>query len=121
MLNSRIFYELSRSENYYRYHKPGIHAEYATIEKLPDRRNKKFISVDILVIRFNKQAEMKMSKPCYLCLRAMERKALRSGYRINKVYYSNDEGQIVMQKLKDLIMEEDQHQPFYHRSHRERI
>lgn len=55
--------------------------------------NKKLI---LYVIRFNKKKELKESKPCKHCILLMQKVG------INKVIYSNGNGELVCEKVKNM-------------------
>jgi hypothetical protein len=83
--------------------KPSIHAEYDAISKLiPLKRKKKLRSIDILVIRVSKLNNIQMSKPCYNCIQVMKTLPEKKGYKINNIYYSIDNGNIIKTNLKYL-------------------
>lgn len=60
--------------------------------KYKNRRSK----LDIWVIRVTKTGELKNSYPCNECLKFMK------SYGIDRVYYSDDNGEIVCEKLNDM-------------------
>lgn len=68
----------------------SIHAEIDAIACL-----KKTTGMDLIVIRLHKNT-LKMSKPCINCIDKM----VSAG--INKVYYSNNAGEIVCEYLTDI-------------------
>jgi hypothetical protein len=96
----------------------SIHAEVDAINHLPPRKNwnKRLLIVDLLVVRISKSGNLGNSAPCIHCLRTMTHLPHKMGYHINKVYYSNPEGQIVHYKLDDLIAIDEMHVTSYHRS-----
>ncbi len=73
------------------------HAEMSVFEKL-NMYNKKRIGglVDILVIRVNKNGDLKNSRPCNKCIKTMKSIGIR------KVFYSTDFGEIVCENLNDM-------------------
>lgn len=70
-----------------------MHAEITVFEKLP---KKKVRGLDILVIRVNKNLALRNSRPCNQCID----KLLKLGIR--KVYYSNEQGQIVSEFVENM-------------------
>lgn len=82
------------------------------IDKLPHRKNKKIIEVSLLVLRITKGScngdcfKIRMSKPCASCVYSID-KALSKGYRITEIYYSNELGEMIHIKLKDLLKEKN--------------
>ena len=56
----------------------------------------------MFVIRTSKTGKLANSKPCYNCIMNMINLPPKKGYKINRVYYSNDDGTITSIKLNDL-------------------
>jgi cytidine deaminase len=91
--------------NFYKNQENGgktVHAECAAINKLPNRFNKATKKINILVIRTTKTGKLSTSKPCYNCIMNMNNDAPRKGYKIEWVYYSNEDGSISKEKLSTL-------------------
>ena len=86
----------------------SIHAEENCIDKLPYIKNGKIKRVSLLVIRITRTGIITMSKPCFRCINFMNR-ALEKGYKIDTVYYSNNEGQIEKCSLHTLNMDPHKH------------
>ena len=88
----------------------GLHAEVDAIKHLKPRkgkgRNIKKKNINLLVIRVNKNGNLKNSKPCIKCLFHMSNVKY---YKIKYVYYSNNEGQLIEEKLSDLLSSEEKH------------
>ena len=90
----------------------SVHAEmdaFSKIHLLKRRKNgknnnKKPFKVNMLVIQMNRSSELKMSKPCYHCIKKL---AKHSNVIINNVYYSNREGGLTMEKFSDLVNSEE--------------
>lgn len=89
--------------------RPGIHAEHDAINKLkPLYRKKTLESVNLLVIRFSKNNKLQNSKPCANCIKTMKTLPLKKGYKIKKIYYSDENGNIIKSNLK-ILESEEQH------------
>lgn len=71
---------------------------------LNSKGNRKIIN--LVVIRVNLQGKLKNSKPCFKCIEHMAR---ISSYKLKNVYYSDDEGNILMTKFKNLLDDENKH------------
>lgn len=82
------------------------HAETDALQHLPPNRSKRWITLDLLVVRVTKTGNIKNSRPCVKCIEFMMKV---SGYKIRNVYYSNSNGEIVCEKLLDLYHSEEQH------------
>jgi hypothetical protein len=95
---------------------PGIHAEYDAIRKLlPLKNNKKPKNINILVIRISGKNKLQSSKPCVKCIECMKQMPSRLGYKIQNVYYSNNNGEIVKSNMRNLENEEKHYSRFYRR------
>jgi tRNA(Arg) A34 adenosine deaminase TadA len=70
-----------------------MHAEITVFEKLP---KKKVRGMDILVIRINKNLALKNSRPCNQCIDTLSKLGIR------KVYYSNEDGNIVWEFVEQM-------------------
>jgi hypothetical protein len=87
-----------------------VHAEKAAINKLPYRPpNKKPLKVSILVVRFTSSGKLGNSKCCFRCIYDMINVPISKGYKINKVYYSNREGEIIKTNLRELDSDDNKH------------
>ena len=64
----------------------SVHAEIDALCKLSSKLLK---GMDILIIRIGKSSELRNSRPCNSCIDKLQR------YGIRKVFYSNDQGDIV--------------------------
>jgi cytidine deaminase len=97
--------------------KPGIHAEHDAINKLkPLVVKKRQISINLLVIRLSKNNKMGISKPCTHCIQTMRNLPQKKGYKIKKVYYSDDQGNIIKSSLNNLEKEEQHYSRFNRRN-----
>jgi hypothetical protein len=99
----------------------SVHAEADAINKLQyikskkSKKPKKTISVDMLVIKVLRNGKLSNSAPCVKCLKSIAN-AITKGYKINKVYYSNETGNIECKLLSDLINSEKLHISSYYRN-----
>lgn len=97
---------------------PGIHAEHDAIRKLlPLKRKKRLENINLLVIRLSGKNKLQSSKPCVNCINMMKTFPQKLGYKIQDVYYSNENGDIIKSSLKNLEMAE----PHYSRYYRNKI
>ena len=96
--------------------KAGIHAEHDSIRKLlPLKRKKRLENINLLVIRLSGKNKLQLSKPCINCLKIMNTLPEKKGYKIENVYYSNEEGNILKTTLKSLENEEKHYSKYYRR------
>lgn len=111
---------ISYGENYFKPHpvlETTVHAEHDAIINLPIRpRNLHPKKVDILIIRTSKTGCLGMSKPCAHCIMKMSDLAPKRGYKINKVYYTTEDGYVTCDKLDKLIEDPDMHISKYYKS-----
>ena len=95
----------------------GIHAEYDAIKKLIPLKNKKRLTyINILVIRLSGKNKLQSSKPCVNCINMMKTLPIKLGYKINNIYYSDNDENIVKTSLYDLDNDEKHYSKFYRRT-----
>ena len=88
----------------------GRHAEMDAISKLPPNYNRrKRREIDLIVIRVDRFGCLKASKPCFMCVKHLNRLNIASGYRVGNVYYSTEDGNVTSCKFSDLLNDEDKH------------
>lgn len=107
---------VSTGQNKYRVNGLSIHAETDAINRLPVKKTKILEKVSLLVIKTNRNCELSNSAPCVHCLKSMSEKPSQKGYRIDKVYYSNGNGEIECKKLTDLLQAGTFHISIYYRN-----
>lgn len=93
--------------NHFRGTGQTIHAEISLMKKL--KKVNKNMKIDILVIRINRNGTLGMSKPCKNCIEIMNNIAYTKGYIIDKVYFSNYDGEITCLKFTTLKEEKNKH------------
>ncbi len=93
--------------------KPGIHAEHDALLNLIPNNKKKFKSINLLVIRISGKNKLQSSKPCNNCIQMMKRLSIKKGYRIQNVYYSDNNENIVKTTLYDLDNDEKHYSRYY--------
>jgi hypothetical protein len=86
--------------NYYNHDGTSIHAERNLFDKLPSQKKNK--KINILVVRFTKMGALCMSRPCDKCIYFLSVFPQRKGYRIGKIYYSDQFGNIIKSNLYKL-------------------
>ena len=100
---------------------PGIHAEHDALSKLINvklKTKKQLEIINILVIRLSKKNNLQSSKPCINCINIMKTMPAKKGYKINEIYYSNGEGNIIQTTLDDLDNEEKHYSRFYRKNNK---
>jgi len=96
--------------------RPGIHAEHDAINKLQPLHNKKRAElVNLFVIRLSSKNKLQSSKPCNNCIEIMKTLPLKKGYKIQYIYYSDGDGNIVKTNINCLETEEKHFSRFYRR------
>lgn len=93
---------------------PSIHAECDAISKLIPLRQKKHLEqVNLLVIRLSAKNKIQSSKPCSNCIETMINLPPKKGYKIQNVYYSDSDGNIIKTSLASLEKEERHFSKYY--------
>jgi cytidine deaminase len=89
------FIPLSYGMNSFK-HNGTSHAESDAIRHLiPRQKKKKNKNIDILVIKITKQKQISISKPCFHCMLYLNKIPPKKGYKINNIYYSDHDGNII--------------------------
>ena len=97
---------------------PGIHAECDAITKLMPLKNKKKLeTINLLVIRLTPKNKIQSSKPCNNCIETMKSLPQKKGYKIEFIYYSDSDGNIIKTNLKKLDSEEKHYSKYFRRKH----
>jgi deoxycytidylate deaminase len=73
-----------------------LHAEMNAIKNFNRKCGLYEKKISMIVLRVNLQGELKNSKPCYHCLEELKNIGIR------KIYYSNEHGEIIMEKTKNM-------------------
>ncbi len=101
---------------------PGIHAEIDAINKLQPLKNKKKLEpISIFVIRLSQKNNLQSSKPCENCIENMKIYPIKKGYKIQNIYYSNSEGNIIKTSLRNLDNEEKHYSAFYRKKCKQNV
>ena len=91
------------------YYNKATHAEEMALDKIVKPKSRKIIDVSLLVIRIScgstcSKYKLCNSRPCAACMYKIKN-SVQSGYRVSKIYFSNDNGDIVCYKIRDIIAE----------------
>ena len=99
---------------------PGRHAEIDAILKLKTfpKGNKKLININLMVIRTTAMGKLGNSKPCYHCIQLMNKYAIKKGYLIKKVIYSNSDESLTITTHNFLINEKNHHYSRYYSNYK---
>ncbi len=104
---------------------PSIHAEHDAILRLPCLKNKnkkkkkrKLVKINLLVIRFLKTYTLANSKPCLNCIQNMNELPKKRGYKIEDIYYSENDETIIKTSINKLLNESSHHISSYYRNSR---
>ena len=98
---------------------PTIHAEHDAILRLPSIKNKKKpVKINLLVIRFLKTYKLANSKPCLNCIHNMVELPKKRGYKIEDIYYSENDGTIIKTNINKLLNEPVHHVSSYYRNNK---
>lgn len=87
------------------------------LDKIVKPRTRKIIDVSLLVIRIScgstcNKYKLCNSRPCAACMYKIKN-SIQTGYRVTKIYFSDDNGDIVCYKFKDIIIEKQFVSKFY--------
>ena len=92
-----------------------MHAEQDCVNKLPSlEKNGKIKKVALISIRVNRSGKIVNAKPCFRCIYDMN-SAIKKGYRITEVYYSDANGEIIRCSLSELSQDECKHRSSLYR------
>ncbi len=120
--NNKTCNILSIGMNKYNTNDVSIHAEVEAFNKLKSNRvskkTKKLSSVNLMVIKTNKQFIYGNSLPCIMCLKSITKLSNIKGYKLKNIYYSDCCGNIQKKSLNELIMSNKLHISSYYISHR---
>lgn len=113
-------YEAKPSKNHRNklsYVDKAIHAEEMAIDKIHFKKARKIINVSIIVIRITLSStidcyHLANSRPCIACMHKINN-TTPLGFRINNVYFSDNNGNILRYKLRDIIKEKQHVSKFY--------
>ncbi len=98
---------------------PSIHAEIDAILRLPSLyKKKKLIKINLLVIRFLKSGKLASSKPCFNCITNMINIPPKKGYKIEDIYYSENNETIIKTNINKLLNEDKPYITSYYRNNR---
>lgn len=100
----------SLRNNFKGYYSTAIHAEMDVIRSFIGKktmfnirnihsreRNKK---IDLIIVRYNDDDKPVLSRPCNLCIDFMRN---LNAIKVNKIYYFDSNGELVYEKLKNMI------------------
>jgi hypothetical protein len=79
-----------------------IHSEIKALKNYMDQKIKNE-NIDICVFRVNNKGELRSSKPCMHCIIYMLK---NTDLKIKKIYYSDENGNICCEKLKNININE---------------
>jgi cytidine deaminase len=100
---------LSKGVNYIIGNQKSIHAENDAIFRLKPRKNKKMKKINLIVIRTSKIGKLGSSQPCYHCVQNMIMDLPLLGYKLNNIYYSNNDESITCVKFNKFIQKNQFH------------
>lgn len=73
--------------------KDNIHAEVDCVNRL--KKSEKISTINLVVFRTNNKGDKLMNaKPCECCLKAIDFTLKRKNYKLKKLCYSNENGEI---------------------------
>ena len=70
------------------------HAEISAVRHLPDTTKR--TKVDVIVLRTNRRGNcLMMAKPCDNCLKYINKNITIKGYKLRRIYYTDEKGEFV--------------------------
>ncbi len=95
----------------------STHAEEMAIDKLRKNNKPKLIDISLLVIKITPASTIESyrlsnSRPCIACMYKIKN-ITYSGYRLSKIYFPNENGQIICYKLRDILKEKQYVSKYY--------
>ena len=84
----------------------------------PIKNRKKLETINLLVIRLSRTNKLQSSKPCSNCIKIMNIIPEKKGYKIQNIYYSDSEGNIIKTTLNNLEKDEKHYSRYYRNSKR---
>lgn len=93
---------------------PNPHSEKSACYNLKPlqkkNKNKKNLKkISAIIIKVSKRGYLGMSKPCLSCLVSLSIMPRQKGYVIDKIYYSDESGNIVSSNISKLLYDEQPH------------
>jgi len=79
-----------------------IHAEIDALFNFKKLNHLKKNTIDIVIIRFSHNNLLKNSKPCHHCIDHIKKYNDKYTLSINRIYYSNEYGNIVYEKIYNM-------------------
>ena len=117
-----VFKKSNYGENKHNSGDTTIHAEKDVINRISFKhKNKKKIKnkkkYNLIIIKVSRfQRNIGMSRPCEKCLIMLRRLELNSGIKINKIIYTNEDGNIIKTNLHKLLCMNDHHISSYYKN-----
>ena len=95
----------------------SIHAEEMALDKIKGNNRKSNLTVSLMVIRITEKStecsyKLCNSKPCISCICKIMNISC-SGYKVSKIYFSNENGEIVCFKFKEILKESPHISKYY--------
>jgi len=121
VLNGTGYYGENRHKHYSE-HLAACHAEVDVMEKVSrkhsdKKRKKNKVSYDLVVMRISKHGKrLGMSQLCEFCIRAVNNIKNKSGIKIKKIYYTNEDGNFVQTNPYKMSLLENKHITGYYKN-----
>ncbi len=119
IINGRVKKQIiSYGENTFNNNGKGsCHAEINAAKRLyyNPNLNKRVKNIDLIVIKFSKSGIFGNSKPCYHCLKSLNKIVKINGYKIKNLIYSIGPDSCIKSSLEELLNSKDQHITLFHR------
>ena len=125
-VKNHAFYGLQNyGENHYSTYtsNDSVHAEIHACKKVAKKHKDKLKkkhkkTYNLIVIRTSKSgSNLGMSRLCERCVLGVNNISKNSGIKIKKIYYSDENGEIIKTSLQKMMLMEDHHISSYYRNH----
>ena len=93
----------------------SVHAEEDVINKLKPMGRNRVINVNMLIVCVTETGKFHDSHPCVHCKKMMMERPSKMGYRINRIYYTTNAGDIEEYTMNNLLLSEKVHISKYYK------
>lgn len=90
----------------------SLHAEISACKRLARIATKlklRMSRADLIVLRVSRDGKMGSSRPCYHCIKQLDKYTRMLNFKLRYVYYSNSDGKIIREKFYDLLNSDVKH------------
>lgn len=84
----------------------SLHAEISAcknLSKIASRLKLNLSTVDLIVLRISRNKSINLSRPCYHCIKQLNKYCKMLNFKLRYIYYSNSDGTIIKEKFDNLL------------------